>query len=38
MPQVLGGAWIGGTVDSTGAVAAAGAALGEKGMYVAANF
>jgi uncharacterized membrane protein YadS len=37
MPQVLGGAWIGGTVDSTGAVAAAGAALGEKGMYVAAT-
>ncbi|MDR3361562.1 MAG: YeiH family protein [Desulfovibrio sp.] len=37
MPQVLGGAWIGGTVDSTGAVAAAGAALGEKAMYVAAT-
>ncbi|MDR2573345.1 MAG: YeiH family protein [Desulfovibrio sp.] len=37
MPPILGGAWIGGTVDSTGAVAAAGAALGEKGMYVAAT-
>ncbi|MDR2056217.1 MAG: YeiH family protein [Desulfovibrio sp.] len=37
MPQVLGGAWIGGTIDATGAVAAAGAALGEKGMYVAAT-
>jgi uncharacterized membrane protein YadS len=34
---VLGGAWIGGTVDSTGAVAAAGAFLGEKAMYVAAT-
>lgn len=37
MPEVLGGAWIGGTVDSTGAVAAAGAFLGEKAMYVAAT-
>lgn len=37
LPEVLGGAWIGGTVDSTGAVAAAGALLGEKGMYVAAT-
>lgn len=37
MPQVLGGAWIGGTVDSTGAVAAAGAMLGSKAMYVAAT-
>ncbi|MCO6427362.1 YeiH family protein [Nitrosomonas communis] len=35
MPEVLGGAWIGGTVDSSGAVVAAGAALGEKAMYVA---
>lgn len=34
---VLGGAWIGGTIDSTGAVAAAGAVLGEKGIYVAAT-
>ncbi|MDR1777937.1 MAG: putative sulfate exporter family transporter [Desulfovibrio sp.] len=37
MPEVLGGAWIGGTIDSTGAVAAAGAFLGEKAMYVAAT-
>ena len=34
---MLGGAWIGGTVDSTGAVAAAGALLGPKAMYVAAT-
>lgn len=32
---VLGGAWIGGTIDSTGAVAAAGDALGETGLLVA---
>ena len=37
LPEVLGGAWIGGTVDSTGAVAAAGALLGPKAMYVAAT-
>lgn len=37
LPEVLGGAWIGGTVDSTGAVAAAGAMLGPKAMYVAAT-
>ncbi|MDR0339881.1 MAG: YeiH family protein [Desulfovibrio sp.] len=37
MPEVLGGAWIGGTVDATGAVAAAGAFIGEKAMYVAAT-
>lgn len=37
LPQVLGGAWIGGTIDSTGAVAAAGAFLGQKAMYVAAT-
>lgn len=37
LPEVLGGAWIGGTVDSTGAVAAAGAILGPKAMYVAAT-
>ena len=36
-PQVLGGAWMGGTIDSTGAVAAAGAFLGEKALYVAAT-
>jgi uncharacterized membrane protein YadS len=34
---VLGGAWIGGTIDSTGAVAAAGGALGQKGLLVAAT-
>ncbi len=37
LPEVLGGAWIGGTIDSTGAVAAAGAFLGDKAMYVAAT-
>jgi uncharacterized membrane protein YadS len=37
MPEILGGAWMGGTIDSTGAVAAAGAFLGEKAMYVAAT-
>ena len=37
IPEVLGGAWIGGTVDATGAVAAAGAFLGEKALYVAAT-
>ncbi len=37
IPEILGGAWIGGTIDSTGAVAAAGAFLGEKAMYVAAT-
>ncbi len=37
MPQILGGAWMGGTIDSTGAVAAAGAFLGEKALYVAAT-
>lgn len=37
MPQVLGGAWIGGTIDATGAVVAAGAFLGEKAMHVAAT-
>lgn len=37
IPEILGGAWIGGTVDATGAVAAAGAFLGEKAMYVAAT-
>ncbi len=35
MPLVLAGAWIGGTIDATGAVAAAGAFLGDKAMYVA---
>ena len=37
LPEVLGGAWIGGTVDSSGAVVAAGAALGDKAMHVAAT-
>ncbi|HEX3658871.1 MAG TPA: putative sulfate exporter family transporter [Pirellulales bacterium] len=35
--QVLGGAWIGGTIDSTGAVAAAGGMLGETALAVAAT-
>jgi uncharacterized membrane protein YadS len=37
MHPVLGGAWIGGTIDSTGAVVAAGALLGDVGMFVAAT-
>lgn len=37
MPEVLGGVWIGGTIDSSGAVVAAGAALGDKAMYIAAT-
>lgn len=37
MHHVWGGAWIGGTVDSTGAVVAAGAFLSETAMYVAAT-
>ncbi len=37
MPHILGGAWMGGTIDSTGAVAAAGAFLSEKALYVAAT-
>ncbi|MCA9205995.1 MAG: putative sulfate exporter family transporter, partial [Planctomycetales bacterium] len=35
--DILGGAWMGGTIDSTGAVAAAGAALGEDALKVAAT-
>jgi uncharacterized membrane protein YadS len=35
MDQVLAGAWLGGTIDSTGAVAAAGAALGPRALEVA---
>ena len=35
--EVLGGAWMGGTIDATGAVAAAGAFLGEKALNVAAT-
>jgi uncharacterized membrane protein YadS len=37
LPEVLAGAWMGSTIDSTGAVAAAGAFLGEKALYVAAT-
>lgn len=37
MPEVLGGAWIGGTIDATGAVVAAGAFLGERALSVAAT-
>ncbi|MDZ7608711.1 MAG: putative sulfate exporter family transporter [Cyclobacteriaceae bacterium] len=37
MPEVLGGAWIGGTIDATGAVVAAGAVLGDKALNVAAT-
>ncbi len=37
MSEVLGGAWMGGTIDSTGAVAAAGAVLGDKALEVAAT-
>lgn len=32
---IIGGAWLGGTIDSTGAVVAAGAMLGENAMEVA---
>jgi len=37
IPYILGGAWMGGTIDATGAVAAAGAFLNEKALYVAAT-
>lgn len=37
MGEILGGAWMGGTIDATGAVAAAGAFLGEKALYTAAT-
>ncbi len=37
MPYALGGAWMGGTIDATGAVAAAGAFLSEEALYVAAT-
>jgi uncharacterized membrane protein YadS len=36
LPAVIGGAWMGGTIDSTGAVVAAGAALGEEAEAAAA--
>ncbi len=37
MDPVLGGAWLGGTIDATGAVAAAGALLEEPALEVAAT-
>jgi uncharacterized membrane protein YadS len=37
MDHVLGGAWMGGTIDATGAVAAAGAFLGERALHVSAT-
>jgi len=37
MDQILAGAWMGSTIDSTGAVAAAGAFYGQKALYVAAT-
>ncbi|HTU25950.1 MAG TPA: putative sulfate exporter family transporter, partial [Pirellulales bacterium] len=37
MDPVLAGAWIGGTIDSTGAVAAAGAMLGDSALAVAST-
>lgn len=35
MDPIIGGAWLGGTIDSTGAVVAAGAMLGDDAMQVA---
>ena len=35
MGEVVGGAWLGGTIDSTGAVAAAGGMLGDTALQVA---
>jgi uncharacterized membrane protein YadS len=35
MSDLIGGAWMGGTIDSTGAVAAAGASLGEEALAAA---
>ena len=35
--EVIAGAWMGGTIDSTGAVAVAGATLGDKALEVAAT-
>ena len=37
MNQVLAGAWLGGTIDATGAVAAAGALVGPQALEVAAT-
>jgi len=36
MDAVVGGAWMGGTIDATGAVVAAGSMLGKEAMNVAA--
>jgi len=37
LSEVVAGAWMGGTIDSTGAVAVAGATLGDKALEVAAT-
>lgn len=37
LSDAVGGAWLGGTIDSTGAVAAAGATLGDEALEVAAT-
>jgi len=37
MDEVIAGAWMGGTIDATGAVAAAGATLGDRALEVAAT-
>ncbi|QDT09743.1 YeiH family protein [Planctomycetes bacterium K23_9] len=37
LSDVVGGAWLGGTIDATGAVAAAGATLGDRALEVAAT-
>lgn len=37
MDETVAGAWMGGTIDSTGAVAAAGATLGDRALEVAAT-
>lgn len=37
MDHVIAGAWMGGTIDATGAVAAAGEFLGDRALYVAAT-
>ena len=37
MHDVLAGAWLGGTIDATGAVAAAGSLVSERAMHVAAT-
>lgn len=34
IPEVVGGAWLGGTLDTTGSVAAAGALIGEQALKV----